>query len=146
MRAAQKARWARIKGTAQSIEPATEPKRKFSAAGRAALSAAAKASLQYGGGGGDFDRFTGLGDLQTEIHAPHLVCVYAHVGLRRGLEGRGGHRNFVWARLNVGELVSAAVVGSGFAAEAGIDIKRCHLGAGNGGGTGIGHVAGERSI
>ena len=73
MRAAQKARWAKIKGTAPSIKPATKPKRKmsaqglaniragvakrmaaqgnavqkpkrkFSAAGRAALSAAAKA-------------------------------------------------------------------------------------------------------
>ena len=73
MRAAQKARWAKIKGTAPSAEPAQKPKRKmsaqglaniragvakrmaaqgkavqkpkrkFSAAGRAALSAAAKA-------------------------------------------------------------------------------------------------------
>jgi hypothetical protein len=43
MRAAQKARWAKIKGTAPAAKPAKKPKRKFSAAGRAALSAAAKA-------------------------------------------------------------------------------------------------------
>jgi hypothetical protein len=44
MRAAQKARWAKIKGTAQSAKPAPAPKkRKMSAAGRAAISAAAKA-------------------------------------------------------------------------------------------------------
>jgi|SRR5208282_2519934 len=69
MRAAQKARWGRIKGTAPSLKPkrklsaqglaniragvakrmaakgkaVQKPKRKFSAAGRAALSAAAKA-------------------------------------------------------------------------------------------------------
>jgi hypothetical protein len=40
IRAAQKARWAKIKGTAK---PAKKPKRKMSAAGRAAVSAAAKA-------------------------------------------------------------------------------------------------------
>jgi hypothetical protein len=43
MRAAQKARWAKIKGKAASAKPAKKAKRKFSAAGRAALSAAAKA-------------------------------------------------------------------------------------------------------
>jgi hypothetical protein len=43
MRAAQKARWAKIKGTTPSATPKRKPKRKFSAAGRAALSAAAKA-------------------------------------------------------------------------------------------------------
>jgi hypothetical protein len=40
IRAAQKARWAKIKGTAK---PAKKAKRKMSAAGRAAISAAAKA-------------------------------------------------------------------------------------------------------
>jgi hypothetical protein len=39
MRAAQKARWAKIKGTAPSIEPATEPKRKMSAQGLANIRA-----------------------------------------------------------------------------------------------------------
>ena len=43
MRAAQKARWAKIKGTAPEAKPAKKAKRKFTAAGRAALSAAAKA-------------------------------------------------------------------------------------------------------
>jgi hypothetical protein len=43
MRAAQLARWAKIKGTTASAAPAQEPKRKMSAAGRAAISAAAKA-------------------------------------------------------------------------------------------------------
>ncbi len=43
MRAAQKARWAKIRGKAISTKPGRKPKRKFSAAGRAALSAAAKA-------------------------------------------------------------------------------------------------------
>ena len=44
MRAAQIARWAKIKGTAPSAKPAAAPKkRKMSAAGRAAISAAAKA-------------------------------------------------------------------------------------------------------
>ena len=43
MRAAQQARWAKIKGTTASATPAQKPKRKMSAAGRAAISAAAKA-------------------------------------------------------------------------------------------------------
>ena len=43
IRAAAKARWAKIKRTAPSAKPARRPKRKFSAAARAALSAAAKA-------------------------------------------------------------------------------------------------------
>jgi hypothetical protein len=43
MRAAQQARWARIKGTAPLAKPARKAKRKMSAAGRAAISAAAKA-------------------------------------------------------------------------------------------------------
>jgi hypothetical protein len=43
MRAAQIARWAKIKGTTASATPEQKPKRKFSAAGRAAMSAAAKA-------------------------------------------------------------------------------------------------------
>ena len=43
MRAAQKARWAKIKGTTSSATPEQKPKRKMSAAGRAAISAAAKA-------------------------------------------------------------------------------------------------------
>jgi hypothetical protein len=45
MRAAQKSRWAKIKGTtpATSAKPAEKAKRKMSAAGRAAISAAAKA-------------------------------------------------------------------------------------------------------
>jgi hypothetical protein len=43
MRAAQRARWAKIKGTPASATPAQKPKRKMSAAGRAAISAAAKA-------------------------------------------------------------------------------------------------------
>ena len=43
IRAAQKARWAKIKGTVPSVKPAKKAKRKLSAAGRAALSAAAKA-------------------------------------------------------------------------------------------------------
>jgi hypothetical protein len=43
MRAAQLARWAKIKGTTASATPERKPKRKMSAAGRAALSAAAKA-------------------------------------------------------------------------------------------------------
>jgi hypothetical protein len=43
MRAAQKARWAKIKGTAPSDEPAQKPKIQRSAAWRAAVSAAAKA-------------------------------------------------------------------------------------------------------
>jgi hypothetical protein len=43
MRAAQKSRWAKIKGTmaATSAKPAEKAKRKMSAAGRAAISAAA---------------------------------------------------------------------------------------------------------
>jgi hypothetical protein len=43
MRASQKARWAKIKGTTASATPEQKPKRKMSAAGRAAISAAAKA-------------------------------------------------------------------------------------------------------
>jgi len=45
MKAAQKARWAKIKGTtpATSAKPAQKGKKKMSAAGRAAISAAAKA-------------------------------------------------------------------------------------------------------
>jgi hypothetical protein len=43
MRAVQKARWAKVKGTAVSAKPAKKAKKKMSAAGRAALSAAAKA-------------------------------------------------------------------------------------------------------
>jgi hypothetical protein len=43
MRAAQLARWAKIRGTTASAKLAQKPKRKMSAAGRAALSAAAKA-------------------------------------------------------------------------------------------------------
>jgi hypothetical protein len=43
MRAAQKARWAKIKGTTASAKPAKKAKRKMSAAGRAAISAAVKA-------------------------------------------------------------------------------------------------------
>jgi hypothetical protein len=43
MRTAQKARWAKIKGTTPSAKPAKKANRKFTAAGRAALSAAAKA-------------------------------------------------------------------------------------------------------
>jgi hypothetical protein len=43
MRAAQRARWAKIKGTTASATPEQKPKRKMSAAGRAAISAAAKA-------------------------------------------------------------------------------------------------------
>jgi len=43
IRAAQKARWARIKGTVPSAKPALKPKIKRSAAWRAAVSAAAKA-------------------------------------------------------------------------------------------------------
>ena len=39
MRAAQKARWAKIKGTAPSDEPAPEPKRKMSAQGLANIRA-----------------------------------------------------------------------------------------------------------
>ena len=43
MRAAQKARWAKIRSATASATPGEKPKRKFSAAGRAAISAAAKA-------------------------------------------------------------------------------------------------------
>src|ERR1035441_9822224 len=43
MRAAQLARWAKIKGTTASATPEPKPNRKMSAAGRAAISAAAKA-------------------------------------------------------------------------------------------------------
>jgi hypothetical protein len=43
MRAAQKARWAKIKGTVPSTKPAQKPKIMRSAAWRAAVSAAAKA-------------------------------------------------------------------------------------------------------
>jgi hypothetical protein len=43
MRAAQRARWAKIRGTAPEAKPAKRAKRKFSAAGLAAISAAAKA-------------------------------------------------------------------------------------------------------
>jgi hypothetical protein len=43
MRAAQKARWAKIRGTTASVTPEQKPKRKMSAAGRAAISAATKA-------------------------------------------------------------------------------------------------------
>ena len=43
MRAAQKARWAKIKGKAPSAEPGPKPKVKRSAAWRAAVSASAKA-------------------------------------------------------------------------------------------------------
>jgi hypothetical protein len=43
MRAAQIARWAKIKGTRPSAKREQKPKRKMSAAGRAAISAAAKA-------------------------------------------------------------------------------------------------------
>jgi hypothetical protein len=43
IRAAQKARWAKIKGTTASAKPAKKARRKMSAAGRAAMSAAAKA-------------------------------------------------------------------------------------------------------
>ena len=43
MRAAQKARWAKIKGTVPSVKPAKKAKKHFSAAARAALSAAIKA-------------------------------------------------------------------------------------------------------
>jgi hypothetical protein len=43
MRAAQKARWAKIKGKAPAAKPAKKAKKKFSAAARAALAAAAKA-------------------------------------------------------------------------------------------------------
>jgi hypothetical protein len=43
MRAAQKARWAKIRGTTASASPEHQPKGKMSAAGRAAISAAAKA-------------------------------------------------------------------------------------------------------
>jgi|ERR1035437_4330834 hypothetical protein len=43
MRAAQIARWAKIKGATASAKPEHKPKRKMSAAGRAAISAAAKA-------------------------------------------------------------------------------------------------------
>jgi hypothetical protein len=39
MRAAQQARWVKIKGTAPSIEPAAEPKRKMSAQGLANIRA-----------------------------------------------------------------------------------------------------------
>ena len=43
IRAAQQARWAKIKGTAPSVKPAKKAKKHFSAAARAALSAAIKA-------------------------------------------------------------------------------------------------------
>ena len=43
MRASQKARWAKIRGTTASTTPELKPKRKISAAGRAAMSASAKA-------------------------------------------------------------------------------------------------------
>jgi hypothetical protein len=43
MRAAQKARWAKIKGTAPSATPARKAKRKMSAAARARMSALARA-------------------------------------------------------------------------------------------------------
>ena len=41
--AAQKARWAKLKGTKQSVEPVKKAKRKMSAAARARISASAKA-------------------------------------------------------------------------------------------------------
>lgn len=43
MRAAQKARWAKIKGAAQPSEPERKPKRKMRAAAKARLSVIAKA-------------------------------------------------------------------------------------------------------
>lgn len=43
MRAAQKARWAKIKGKAENAMAPAKKKRKMSAAGRAAIAAAAKA-------------------------------------------------------------------------------------------------------
>jgi hypothetical protein len=43
MRAAAKARWAKIKGTTSSAKPEKKPKRKFIVAGRARLVALAKA-------------------------------------------------------------------------------------------------------
>jgi hypothetical protein len=43
MRAAQLARWAKIKGTAPAAKPAKKAKKRFSPAARAALAAAAKA-------------------------------------------------------------------------------------------------------
>ena len=43
MRAAQQARWAKIKGTAPEAKPVRKARKKISAAGRAAISAAAKA-------------------------------------------------------------------------------------------------------
>jgi hypothetical protein len=43
MRAAQLARWAKIKGTAPATTPAKKAKKRFSPAARAALAAAAKA-------------------------------------------------------------------------------------------------------
>jgi hypothetical protein len=43
MRAAQQARWAKIKGIAPSAKPVRKARKKISAAGRAAISAAAKA-------------------------------------------------------------------------------------------------------
>ena len=48
MRAAQKARWAKIKGTAPSIEPAAEPKKQLSEAKLRALAKARAARLAKG--------------------------------------------------------------------------------------------------
>ena len=102
--------------------------------------------LQHGGTGQHFDGLGGLGDLRLEIDAPHLIGFHHDLVHDRRLEALSLHRDLVGTQLEIAEQVSSAGIRFGLPRNSGIDIQGGDFDAWNGGGAGIGHVAGERSV
>ena len=97
--------------------------------------------FEGGAGGGDFDDFRCLTDLELEIDTGLLLELDGDVLLLFGFESRGGDADRVFADIDEGEGEVAFAIGDGLTGGAGTASAEGDFGAGNGGARGVGDGA-----